>query len=747
MSTETLEAVHRAAQEAYAAGLWARPAVGNGSKRPWTADGTWGVERLTAATLKTLYPGRVSLGIETGHGGIEAMDFDDRATYDDVRRAAEDAGLTPLLDRIEHGYCDDTPGGGVRWLYRCPQPDGNLKLARRPIPATERTDAHEKVKALIETRGTGGFAIVAPSNGATHPSGRPYVRRSGSFATIATITTDERIALFDLLRSFDELPKPDEHHAPRASASAPGARPGDDFCARATWASVLEPHGWRPGLRRGEVQHWTRPGKKFGTSATTNANGADLFYVFSSSTEFEAERGYNKFSVYAILEHAADFASAARALGAKGYGDQTPPARAVRPTAAAASNATLKATTYAPVRPALGAGELNLVQASTVDAVPVTWIRPGHLAAGKVTLLVGDPGARKTWYAADTTARVSRGALWPEGGRAPLGSVLYFTAEDGAADTIKPRLDGCGADSARVWIVSGVGQDEQQRAAHVTDLPAIARALDVTQASGIVLDPLDDLLSGIDTHKNTDLRAALIPLVRLASERGVWILAIAHGTKANVRAIYKAQGSVGYTGVSRIVLGVAKDRNDPTRSIVATIKNNLGPDVPTLAFRVIDSTPVWDSSGVEGVTGDDLWAEPSKGSERAADAVSWLRDFLLNREADGVPSEHIQKEATDAGISRNALWRAKDTLRVRARRTGGIGSRGAWLWWLPLDPSAAGMDESDPDPAGAKSTAPTTHTDRTLRTDSAENSLSVLRVPLTIPPHARATPDDGEVLL
>ena len=60
---------------------------------------------------------------------------------------------------------------------------------------------------LIETRGEGGFIIVAPSGGPVHPSGRPYVLRSGGFDTIATITPEERSDLFALARSFDQMPR------------------------------------------------------------------------------------------------------------------------------------------------------------------------------------------------------------------------------------------------------------------------------------------------------------------------------------------------------------------------------------------------------------------------------------------------------------------------------------------------------------------------------------------------------------
>src|SRR5207244_908463 len=124
-----------------------------------------------------------------------------------------------IVARIETGYCDDTPGGGVRWLVRYPadmtRESTNIKLARRPKRADERHHDHDKVKTLIELP---AFAIVAPSNGKVHPSGKPCVRRSGGFETIASYTAEEHDALIVLARSFDAMPRPG-HHSSRAPAS------------------------------------------------------------------------------------------------------------------------------------------------------------------------------------------------------------------------------------------------------------------------------------------------------------------------------------------------------------------------------------------------------------------------------------------------------------------------------------------------------------------------------------------------
>jgi hypothetical protein len=157
---------------------------------------------------------------------------------------------------------------------------------------------------------------------------------AGGFATIATITPDERAALHDLARTFDAMPKAsaergggevhvhNEHeHGLSSDAGAWRVRPGDDFAARTSWTELLEPHGWvRLFTTANGNQHWRRPGKNLGTSATINEDGNGALYVFSSSTAFEPERGYSKFSAYVVLHHAGDADAAVKELIAQGYG-------------------------------------------------------------------------------------------------------------------------------------------------------------------------------------------------------------------------------------------------------------------------------------------------------------------------------------------------------------------------------------------------------------------------------------------
>jgi hypothetical protein len=267
--------------------------------------------------------GRSGIGALTGavSGNLELLEFDDYDTYLVFKELAAATGLGELVERIEAGYCEQTPGGGVHWLARCSEVSGNTKLARRPKRPEEMRHASDAVKTLIETKGEGGYVILAPSHGRVHPSGGTYQLLRGGVTTIATITPEERGDLWALARTFDQMPasharavrQQGQHSRTRAG------RPGDAFNLSATWEDVLAPHGWTHLYDRDAVGYWRRPGKDRGVSATTNWQGSDLLYVFSTSTPFDAERGYSKFTAYAVLNHGGDFSAAARALAA-GYG-------------------------------------------------------------------------------------------------------------------------------------------------------------------------------------------------------------------------------------------------------------------------------------------------------------------------------------------------------------------------------------------------------------------------------------------
>ena len=148
-----------AARSAYSAGLSVVPVAEDGTKRP---DCRWDdfkrvrpdQDEMRAWFVKAQ---RAGLGLVCGRvsGGLECFEFDDRAAYDQFADTAQQTGLSDLVERIEQGYCEDTPSGGVHWLYRCEVVSSNTKLARRPKTADEKQGESDRVKVLNRTGNVG----------------------------------------------------------------------------------------------------------------------------------------------------------------------------------------------------------------------------------------------------------------------------------------------------------------------------------------------------------------------------------------------------------------------------------------------------------------------------------------------------------------------------------------------------------------------------------------------------------------
>jgi putative DNA primase/helicase len=248
-------------------------------------------------------------------GSLEILDFDAADIFPPWADLVEE--LSPgLLYRLP---VVQTPTRGRHVYYRCATIAGNQKLAQHP-------DANGRPETDIETRGEGGYVLAPGCPLACHPLGKPYVLLDGDLVDIPTITPEERHLLHQAARTFNTYTPPGRPISPNMSAAegqASGTRPGDDYAARTSWESILQPHGYVKARPWKGATLWRRPGKRQGWSVVTGGAEPGLLWAYSTNAApFEPEHAYTKFATYALLYHRGDFTAAAKTLANAGYGDR-----------------------------------------------------------------------------------------------------------------------------------------------------------------------------------------------------------------------------------------------------------------------------------------------------------------------------------------------------------------------------------------------------------------------------------------
>ena len=311
---------------------------------------------------------------------------------------------------------------------------------------------------------------------------------------------------------------------------------------------------------------------------------------------------------------------------------------------------------------------LKLISMSEINAEEVQWLWYPYIPLGKLTILQGDPGEGKTSFILAVIAALTRGDPLPECEQAaePM-NVIYQTAEDGLADTIKPRLESVGADCTRVLVI-----DESKRELTLCDA-RLEEAIRRTAAKLIVLDPLQAYL-GSDSDLQIAGRAR-----KLMQRLGMWasvydcaIVLIGHlNKKEGTKGLYRSLGSIDVVAAARSVLQVERDPKDADIRIVRQIKNSLAPSDGEIRFSITAEDGFrW----LECEIAPDPTAEPeSPNFESKTEKAAYLIKKLLS-EGD-MRSREIYIRMSDEGISRRTAENTKKELGIRSYR-----KMRQWYW-------------------------------------------------------------------
>ena len=315
-----------------------------------------------------------------------------------------------------------------------------------------------------------------------------------------------------------------------------------------------------------------------------------------------------------------------------------------------------------------------MIRMSEVQQTEVDWLWYPYIPFGKLTIIQGNPGEGKTFFAMQLAAACTNRKFLPQMEPFEPFNMIFQTAEDGLGDTVKPRLLSAEANLERVLVI-----DDADNPLTLAD-ERIENAIRENNARLVIIDPLQAFLgANVDMNRANEVRPIFRRLAEVAQSTSCAIVMIGHLNKASgSQSTYRGLGSIDITAVVRSLLFIGKVRSDPTTRVIVHEKSSLAPPGQSLAFSLGDEKGFrW--IGAYDISAEDLLAggEGSKTELKQEQAVKLIEEFLS--EGRKVSIAEINKEATERGISERTVRLARNSMgdKIASERQG----KDWWIWF------------------------------------------------------------------